>query len=91
MKITPEQLREWAHHTHAAWEAAGEAVILDVEFIAAQFRAHADALEERQELIAALRGIFGHGYLIGGEHALQDFVHKDAIASARALLARMDK
>ena len=87
MSYTPEQLRQWAEFV--AWDEPDYRKP-SVSDIRNQLDAHADALEERQELIAALTGAVAliDGDLVGADWkaACREFT-KDA----RALLARMDK
>ena len=87
MSYTPEQLRQWAEFV--AWDEPDYRKP-SVSDIRNQLDAHADALEERQELIAALTGAVAliDGDLVGADWkaACREFT-KDA----RAILARMDK
>ena len=87
MSYEPEQLREWAEFV--TWDEPDYRKP-SVKEISAQLDAHADALEERQELIAALTGAVAliDGDLVGADWkaACREFT-KDA----RAILARMDK
>ena len=85
-KFTPERLRQWAEFV--TWDEPDYRKP-SVSDIRNQLDAHADALEERQELIAALTGAVAliDGDLVGADWkaACREFT-KDA----RALLARMD-
>ena len=87
MSYTPEQLRQWAEFV--AWDEPDYRKP-SVSDIRNQLDAHADALEERQELIAALTGAVAliDGDLVGADWkaACREFT-KDA----RAILARLDK
>ena len=95
MSYTPEQLRQWAEFV--AWDEPDYRKP-SVSDIRNQLDAHADALEERQELIAALRGLsemYVHSWdlVSGGLVMLGDSLPKfeRAHETARALLARLDK
>ena len=91
MKYSPEQLRNSAGYTEALLVKRGlELVTVEAVGHMEQLRAHADALDERQELIEALTGAVAliDGDLVGADWkaACREFT-KDA----RAILARLDK